>query len=89
MQLHMAVKALAIMQGEINCKVDELIKKAKLLQEKEEEREETKYLLEMISDNLKDLGDLFEKRNNLCNQIENLKRNERDIMKELTNGLTS
>ena len=37
MQLHMAVKALAILQGEINCTLDQLVKKAKLLQEKEEE----------------------------------------------------
>jgi hypothetical protein len=82
MQLHMAVKSLAIMQGEINCKVDELIKKANLLQEKEKEGKEASYLLEMISDNLNELGDLFEQRTNLCNQIENLKRNERDIMNE-------
>lgn len=82
MQLHMAVKALAIMQGEINCKVDELIKKTILLQEKERAGEEANYLLEMISDNLNELGDRFEQRNNLRNQIENLKRNERDIMQE-------
>jgi hypothetical protein len=36
----------------------------------------------MISDNLNELGDLFKQRNNLRNQIENLKINERDIMKE-------
>jgi len=82
MQLHMAVKSLAIMQGEINCKLDELIKKAKLLQEKEKEGEEANYLLEMISDNLNELVDLFKQRNNLRNQIENLKRNEKDLMKE-------
>ena len=82
MQLHMAVKSLAIMQGEINCKLDELIKKAKLLQEKEKEGEEANYLLEMISDNLNELGDLFKQRKNLRNQIENLKRNEKDLMKE-------
>jgi hypothetical protein len=82
MQLHMAVKALAIMQGEINCKLDELIKKAKLLQEKEKEGEEANYLLEMISDNLNELVDLFKQRNNLRNQIENLKKIERDLMKE-------
>ena len=81
-QLHMAVKALAIMQGEINCKLDELIKKAKLLQEKEKEGEEANYFLELISDNLDDLGELFEQRKNLCNQIEKLKRTERDIMNE-------
>ena len=82
MQLHMAVKSLAIMQGEINCKLDELIKKARLLQEKEEEGEEANYLLEMISDNLNELGDLFKQRKNLRNQIENLKRNEKDLLKE-------
>jgi hypothetical protein len=82
MQLHMAVKALAIMQGEINCKLDELIKKAKSLQEKEKEGEEANYLLEMISDNLNELVDLFKQRNNLHNQIENLKKIERDLMKE-------
>ena len=82
MQLHMAVKSLAIMQGEINCKLDELIKKAKLLQEKEKEGEAANYLLEMISDNLNELVDLFKQRNNLRNQIENLKKNEKDLMKE-------
>ncbi len=81
MQLHMAVKALAIMQGEINCKLDELIKKAKLLQEKEKEGEEADYLLQMISDNLNDLVDLFKQRKNLCNQIENLNRILKDLMK--------
>jgi hypothetical protein len=78
----MAVKSLAIMQGEINCKLDELIKKAKLLQEKEKEGEEANYFLEMISDNLDELGELFERRNNLRDQIENLKRIELDLMKE-------
>ena len=77
MQLHIAVKALVIMQGEINCKLDELIKKAKLLQE---EGEDANYLLEMISDNLGELADLFEKRNNLCKIIENLKKKEMDLM---------
>ena len=81
MQLHMAVKALATLQGEINCKIDELVKKAKLLQEKEEEWEETNYFLEMISVNLTELVDLFNQRKNLRNQIENLKRNEKDLMK--------
>jgi hypothetical protein len=82
MQLHMAVKSLAIMQGEINCKLDELIKKAKLLQEKEKEGEEANYLLEMISDNLGELTDLFKQRKNLRYQIEKLKRNEKDLLKE-------
>jgi hypothetical protein len=82
LQLHMEVKALAIMQGEINCKLDELIKKTKLLHDIEKEGKEANYLLEMISDNLNELSDLFKQRNNLCNQIESLKRNERDILKE-------
>lgn len=80
LQLHMAVKAFSILQGEINCNLEELIKKAKLLQEKEEEGE--KFLLEMISDNLNELIDLFERRKNLHNQIENLKRIEKDLIKE-------
>jgi hypothetical protein len=78
-QLHMAVKTLATLQGEINCKLDELTKKAKLLQEKEEE--EANHLLEMISDNLNDLKALFEQRKNLRNQIEKLKRTEIDLCK--------
>jgi DNA repair exonuclease SbcCD ATPase subunit len=81
MQLHMTVKTLATLQGEINCKLDELTKKAKLLQEKEEEGEEANHLLEMISDNLNDLKALFEQRKNLRNQIENLKRKEIDLCK--------
>ena len=84
LQLHMAVKAIAILQGEINCKLDELIKKAKLLQEKEKEGEEANYLLEMISDNLNELVDLFERRKNLRNQIENLKKTEIDLCKEVS-----
>ena len=81
MQLHMTVKTLATLQGEINCKLDELIKKAKSLQEKEEEGEEANYFLEMISDNLNDLKALFEQSKNLRNQIENLKRTEIDLCK--------
>ena len=79
-KLHMAVKTLAIIQGEINCKLDELIKKAKLLQEKEGEG--ANYLLKMLSDNLNELVDLCEQRNNLQHQIENLKTNEKDLIKE-------
>ena len=82
MQLHMAVKTIAIQQGEINCNLEELIKKAKLLQEKEEEGEEANHLLEMISDNLNKLNELFEQRKKLLNQIENLKRIQSDLMKE-------
>ena len=72
LQIHMAVKSLAIFQGEINCKIDELIKKVNVLKEKEEEREKTDYLLKMISDNLIELQDLINQRNNLSNQIEKL-----------------
>jgi len=84
MQLHMTVKTLATLQGEINCKLDELIKKAKSLQEKEEEGEEANHLLGMISDNLNELEELFERRKNLRNQIENLKRTEIDLCKEVS-----
>jgi uncharacterized protein YeeX (DUF496 family) len=82
MQLHMAVKALATLRGEINCKEDELIKKAELVQEKEKAGEEADYLLEMIFYNLNELVDLFKQKNNLRNQIENLKKIIRDLMKE-------
>jgi DNA repair exonuclease SbcCD ATPase subunit len=81
MQLHMAVKALATLQGKINCKIDELTKKASLLQEKEEEAEEENHLLEMISDNLNDMKALFEQRKNLRNQIEKLKNKEIELCK--------
>lgn len=79
MQLHMTVKTLAIIQGEINCKIDEVIKKAIFLQEK---GEDANFLVEMISGNLDELGELFIQRDNLRNQIENMKRTERDLMKE-------
>jgi len=81
MQLHMTVKTLATLKGEINCKLDELIKKSQIAQEKEEEGEEVNYFLEMISDNSNDLKALFEQRKNLRNQIENLKRIEIDLCK--------
>ncbi len=70
----MAVKTMAILQGEINCTLEEIITKAKLLQEKEEKGEETNYLLEMISDNLNKPNELFEQRKNLRNQIEKLEK---------------
>ena len=82
MQLHMAVKALATLRGEINCKEDELVKKAELVQEKEKAGEEADYLLEMIFDNLNELVDLFKQKNNLHNQIKNPKKIIRDLMKE-------
>ena len=81
MQLHMAVKTIAILQGEINCKLDELIKKTKFVQEREEEGEEANHLLEMISDNLNELVDLFERRKNLRKQIENLEKILMDLIK--------
>jgi hypothetical protein len=77
----MAVKTLAILQGEINCNLKELIKKARLLQEKEEEGEEANHLLEMISDNLNELVDLFGQKKELQNQIENLEKNQMDLIK--------
>ena len=73
MQLHMAVKSLAVIQGEINCKLRELVKKAELITEKEAEGEEAGYLLEMIFDDLDELTEFFKQRKNLRNQIENLK----------------
>jgi seryl-tRNA synthetase len=81
LQLHMAVKSLAIFQGEINCKIDELIKKAIVLKEKEEKCEKTDSLLEMISDNLNELQELVKQRNNLSKQIKKLEKNEIDLMK--------
>ena len=82
LQLHMAVKSLAIFQGEINCKIDELIKKVKLLQEQEKEGEKTDYLLKMVSDNLDELQELFKQRYNLDIQIEELKKREIQLMKD-------
>ena len=81
MKLHMTVKTLAILQGKIICILNELVKKAKLLREKEEEGEEANHLLGMISDNLNELLDLFEQRKDLRNRIENLKRIEKDQIK--------
>jgi hypothetical protein len=81
LRLHMAVKTMAILQGEINCNLEEIITKAKLLQEKEEEGEENHLLLEMISGNLKELFDLFEQRKKLRNQIENLEKILMDLIK--------
>ena len=81
LKLHMTVKTLAILQGKIICILNELVKKAKLLREKEEEGEEVNHLLGMISDNLNELLDLFEQRKDLRNRIENLKRIEKDQIK--------
>ena len=81
LKLHMTVKTLAILQGKIICILNELVKKAKLLREKEEEGEEADHLLGMISDNLNELLDLFEQRKDLRNRIENLKRIKKDHIK--------
>jgi len=81
LKLHMTVKTLAILQGKIICILNELVKKAKLLREKEEEGEEANHLLGMISDNLNELLELFEQRKDLRNRIENLKRIEKDQIK--------
>ena len=81
LKLHMTVKTLAILQGKIICILNELVKKAKLLREKEEEEEEANHLLGMISDNLNELLEFFEQRKDLRNRIENLKRIERDQIK--------
>ena len=81
LKLHMTVKTLAILQGKIICILNELVKKAKLLREKEEEGEEANHLLGMISDNLNELLELFEQRKDLRNRIENLKKIEKDQIK--------
>jgi hypothetical protein len=81
LKLHMTVKTLAVLQGKIICILNELVKKANLLREKEEEGEEADHLLGMISDNLTELLELFEQRKDLRNRIENLKRIEKDQIK--------
>ena len=81
LKLHATAKDLAILQGEIACNLKELVKKAKLLHEKEEEGKEANHFLGMISDNLSALFELFERRKNLRNQIENLKKVERDLIR--------
>ena len=73
LQLHMTVKSLSIIQGEINCKLRELIKKTELIAEKEEEGVDSSYLIEMILDDLNELTEMFKQRKNLRNQIEKLK----------------
>ncbi|MCZ2809079.1 MAG: hypothetical protein O2V44_06980, partial [Candidatus Bathyarchaeota archaeon] len=80
LELHITAKNLAILQGKIACILKELVKKAKLLHEKEE-GEEANHLLGMISDNLNELSELFEHRKELRNQIENLKRIESDLIR--------
>ena len=80
MQLHMAVKALAVLQGEITCNLREIIKKAALLREKEEAGEEANHLLGMISENLNELIELFDRKKNLTRQVEDLKRTESGLI---------
>jgi len=77
LKLHMTVKTLAVLQGKIICILNELVKKAELLREKEEEGEDANHLLGMISDNLNELLELFEQKKDLRNQIENLKKIEK------------
>ena len=81
LKLHMTVKSLAVLQGKIICILNELVKKANLLREKEEDGEEANHLLEMISDNLNELLELFEQRKDLRNRIETLKQVEKDQIK--------
>jgi hypothetical protein len=81
LKLHMTVKTLAVLQGKIICILNELVKKAELLREKEEEGEEANHLLGMISDNLNELLELFEQKKDLRNRIENLKQVEKDQIK--------
>lgn len=81
LRLHMTVKALAVFQDGINCKIDELLKTVKTLQEKEQDGEKSDNLLETIFEILDDLQELYSQKNNLFNQIEKLKKNETDLMK--------
>lgn len=82
LQIHMAVKSLAIFQGEINCKIDELIKKLMVLQEKEKMGENTDQLLKMIIENWDDLKELINQRNNLQTQIKKLEKTEDDLIQD-------
>jgi len=77
----MTVKPSAVLQCKIICILNELVKKAELLREKEEEGEEADHLLGMISDNVTELLELFEQRKDLRNRIENLKKIEKDQIK--------
>ena len=79
--LHMTVKSLAVLRGKIICILNELVKKAELLCEKEEEGEDANHLLEMMSDNLNELLELFEQKKDLRNRIEQLKNVEKEQMK--------
>ena len=81
LKLHMTVKSLAVLRGKIICILNELVKKAELLREKEEEGEDANHLLEMMSDNLNELLELFEQKKDLRNRIEQLKNVEKEQMK--------
>jgi len=81
LKLHMTVKSLAVLQGKIICILNELVKKAELLREKEEEGETADHLLGLISDNLNELLELFEQRKDLRNRIEKLEKIEKDQIK--------
>jgi hypothetical protein len=72
----MTVKTLAVLQGEILCKLKEIIKKSELLHEKEELGEEANYLLKMISENLDELIELFKHKKILLNKVKNLRQTE-------------
>ncbi len=80
LQLHMAVKTLAILQGEIMCNLKELIKKTELLLRKEELGEEANYLVELISENLDELIELFNRKQNLSNQVKSLRQSETGLL---------
>jgi len=80
MQLHMAVKEFAVLQGEINWTLKELVKKAELLREKEELGHEADYLLEMISVNFNELIELFKRKKNLARKVEDLRQTETGLL---------
>jgi hypothetical protein len=81
LKLHMTVKSLAVLRGKIICILNELVKKTELLREKEEEGEDANHLLEMMSDNLNELLELFEQKKDLRKRIANLKNIEKDQIK--------
>jgi len=80
MQLHMAVKEFAVLQGETNCTLKELVKKAELLLENEELGQEADYLLEMISVNFNDLTQLFKQKKSLARKVEDLRQTETRLL---------
>ena len=80
LQLHMAVKELAILQGEIYCTLKEIVTKAELLRENEELGQEADYLLGMISVNFNELTQLFEQKKNLVRKVEDLRQTETGLL---------